>query len=432
MALGASLGSVGYIAAKAGLTALRVGQYFVTLAVLTSPWNALVFQGLPIADLLFAAGFIILGVDVLLLRDFFGIPWWLVAAAVGLTFSYLVSVYFPLSDGFYAARFVELNPEQVFAGVRVEPNSDLSNFTKWLAGVVVVPVSVMWASRCRSSALRHILLAWLLGSELSCAAAVSDYLGFTHLSGSLIPLVDSAGRQAGLTVQPVHLGLAAALTSPVAAWNFFEGRRVVGVVALSVAAVGIFVSGSRGALFGIVLAVSLTYLVFGGLEIQKLVYRAGLILVTIVLGAVFFGEAPSTAAIARGGRSQQLVAQSDASRSAVANQALQDFYYQPLQGVGFRVLTEAHSLYLQVLASGGLLLACVLALGLVGMMKSAWTEALRGNSIAAVSVVSITCWLVLGIIQNQINDVYLYVPVGIVVAIEQGSRSTNSAKVKTA
>ena len=48
---------------------------------------------------------------------------------------------------------------------------------------------------------------------------------------------------------------------------------------------------------------------------------------------------------------------SNSLRRLLARQALSDFDYNPTIGIGYEVLVDAHSIYLQILAAGGLLLA---------------------------------------------------------------------------
>jgi hypothetical protein len=100
---------------------------------------------------------------------------------------------------------------------------------------------------------------------------------------------------------------------------------------------------------------------------------------------------------------------SGAVRSLLARQAQADFAHNPIVGVGYEVLVEAHSIYLQIIASGGLFLAAGMALFWFGIVRDGWH--LRQNPLASALLTSVILWLLAGAVENQLTDRYIYFPV---------------------
>jgi O-antigen ligase len=103
--------------------------------------------------------------------------------------------------------------------------------------------------------------------------------------------------------------------------------------------------------------------------------------------------------------------ESDAERKAVAVQALHDISDRPLIGVGFDVSDQGHSIYLQSIASGGILTLLGMIMYVVGTAR---TIRFRVNGVfdplVSAATVSLISWLILGAIENDFADRYPYVP----------------------
>jgi hypothetical protein len=111
---------------------------------------------------------------------------------------------------------------------------------------------------------------------------------------------------------------------------------------------------------------------------------------------------------------------SDTQRSMDATVAFAQFKARPLTGVGFSVITDAHDIYLQLLAAGGIVALGAFGAfcgGLIGSARRALTGR-QSDAVVAVAV-AIVVWLVNGVFDNQLADKYLYVLPGVLYAMSR-------------
>jgi O-antigen ligase len=245
---------------------------------------------------------------------------------------------------------------------------------------------------------------------------MADYFGITQIGAALLGGVNASGRQSGLASHPNNLGVACAIAVPVAMWLFTRHPRI-GFLSVAVLLVGAFVTGSRGAQAGAALAVVLTLILVRETRRIFVWIAAGLVLggfllitfapdvVSSALQLLRFLD-PSTGADA-----------SDTGRSALAQQAITDFSYNPAFGVGFEILTNAHSVPLQLLSSGGIVLATAIISLFAGSIRSGWKLRKSIGGLTGALLVSVIVWLAQSVIENQLVDRYLYFPVAIIVAL---------------
>jgi hypothetical protein len=106
-------------------------------------------------------------------------------------------------------------------------------------------------------------------------------------------------------------------------------------------------------------------------------------------------------------------AESDYARSLLQQQGLLDFQLSPIYGIGFQYLDSAHEVHLQLLAAGGLI-------ALLGYVVYWWSAARMGfkatkvdQLLAPLLCASIISFLVINFVENQVADLYLYVPVAL-------------------
>jgi hypothetical protein len=109
--------------------------------------------------------------------------------------------------------------------------------------------------------------------------------------------------------------------------------------------------------------------------------------------------------------------ESNAIRGILAQQALTDFANYPIAGVGLKYVVDAHSIYLQILSCGGLLLAVAMAIFWLAMIRDSWRVGKRGEQLGPFVMISIITWMAAGIIENQLTDRLLYYTVGIACAL---------------
>ncbi|MET0188119.1 MAG: hypothetical protein ABW212_03915 [Pseudonocardia sediminis] len=397
-----------------GVDACAAG--LLVAAVGTTTWNAVALGGLkPAAGLLAVSLLLFAGLAVLDRRRVSVPPWvWVLGGAILLIVA--VHLVWPTDISYLAARYVS---GYSYSAAELA-GSDLSGAAtgvQWLVATVALPVTVCLAAARRPGLPLVLADAWVAGSAVSAAVALTDELGVTDISASLIAAVDVGGRQSGLSVQPNHLAVAAALTVPLALWRALRGGRPVLMWAsVAVLAGGLFVAESRG---GLVIAVVACLVVVladrrarGALPIV-----AGLGLATLV---VVVSSVPGLLT----GLAEQLrlsgadsAAESDAIRERIGLQALYDFLHDPVRGVGLEVAVQGHNIYLQLLASGGVLLLAGFVIAQAGFLLDARTLRAVTGGLSAALALSTATWLVVGIVENHLTDLFLYVPFALVAGL---------------
>jgi O-antigen ligase len=108
---------------------------------------------------------------------------------------------------------------------------------------------------------------------------------------------------------------------------------------------------------------------------------------------------------------------SDYQRTIFRHVAEQQISARPIAGVGWSVDADAQNIYLQLLASGGIIAAAAflaLLAGLGSCVLASWRGPVREEAIAI--GIAIVVWLVNGWYNAQLADKYLYVLPGILIA----------------
>jgi hypothetical protein len=382
----------------------------ICLAALTSSWNGTRLLGLQPVDVLLALA-VVMGCLSLLVATY-GLPRWIVGPAliiVGLAVLHMVAP----TDYYYMAQRFQPHSNQ-FAPVATE--SPIATAVQWLIALAVLPWLVGNVAQKAKRPVEPIITASVVGAAVSAAVALTDYFGFSNIGEQLVGYVNITGRESGLASHPNNLGFACLIAAPFAMRLLLcHRRRLIGLLLLGALLGGATVSGSRGVQLGIV----------GVLFLCLFLTRTGrrALLPAMYVGAwvgaaclIFMPELQGTFSnVLRFG--SEITAASNSERGMLVRQGLRDFFYAPVAGVGFEVLTAAHSVYVQLLASGGLLLLGAMGWFWLGLIRAARREALRGELLGGFILCSTLAWLVVGAIENQLTDRYLYFPTAVVVAL---------------
>jgi O-antigen ligase len=317
----------------------------------------------------------------------------------------------------------------VLAIVPAENLASLLPTLRFAVTLGLTPVIIMLAAGTPRR-VRTLVDVWLLGAAVNSAVAALDMLGVTSIGTSLLSLdfVNTTNRAPGLTNHPNHLGLVAAMALPVAIARLgaggMRGLAACGLVPLLIG--GVFVSGSRGAFiaaaagavilfaFGTTTRRARTTLLLFGAPVVAFV------VVVVMLGNNALAGSVTIERLGGGGGATQ----SDNARLLTLRQSVDKAIQHPLVGVGFVEVRTAHNIYVQLLEAGGLIaLAGFLAFA-GAMVRRARRLALPGSgsppwlmSLAAGSGASICVWLLFGMVGNAVYDRYLYIPVGVVLAL---------------
>ncbi|WP_433803072.1 O-antigen ligase family protein [Actinomycetospora sp. CA-084318] len=414
-----------------------VGVTLLAFAVATATWNG-VSLGLPLGHLFLAAALGVLALLAIGSGARLAVPAWVWPLPTALLLVVACSVLFPIDRGYLSARFGVPIDAATAAAIPSPGIANLLNGVRWIVPALALPLAVCLAVAGREPGVRTRLVrtltaAWVLGAAVNAAVALADETGLTAISAHFIS-VDVGGRQAGLTAQPNHLALSVGLAAPVAVWFLLSTRgreRLLWAGATAVMGGGLFVSGSRGGLVVALGAVGVALLV------DRLGRRLLLPLAGAAVGAGTLLVAFFPTMLDRLGRELRLTgaesaAESDAIRARIHAQALLDIEHSPLRGIGLHVMTEGHSIYLQLGASGGALLFLGFVATAVGALADGGAIARAGGPAAGLAralVVAFGAWLVVGVVENQIADLYLYVPLALLagLAVTVGARPATPA-----
>lgn len=346
------------------------------------------------------------------------VPGWLVAAALGLVVAGLLATF------------------------RTTPSGNLAPVVQFAGTMLVVP-GMMALALTTARRIDVAVTVWLVAVSISVAVGLADRVGHLGIDARLTGLdfVLYTGRAPGLTLHPNHLGMTTAMALPVALARALSAdpRRSGAFAAMHLGfaatmVLGIALSGSRAAVVGGVFGLVALAIFMGRRRRGTLV--AGLVVV-VGLGAV---AVPLTTS---GGNVGLLVIErllgnddssvvSDGARNEVRSEAIASTKANPLVGVGFSVVREAHNVYLQLLQAGGVLaLLAWMCFGAGGVLESRRLSQDANappivHELAPALGAVIALWMVMGLAQNTVYDRYLYLPIGLLLACRALSVATGT------
>lgn len=296
-----------------------------------------------------------------------------------------------LLGGLVASSFSDGNP--------VAAMPDLARFAISTFGVL----SLVAAWGPDRSQVR--LLMWLFAVGTSINVILGVVTGFTFV-----------GRAVGLSTHPNHLGMVCMLASGIALGLALTSHGVLRKSAVSlflIVLAGVMVSGSRAALVGEIFFVLTLLLALRRWYVMRWVgVLAMMVIVAGIAGAVPIPSANSFQRLL-GDESASL---SDAERDDARTASLDQINQDPVTGSGFEFSRVAHSLYLQVWVSCGLiglagLLLLILLVGRLLVYRSPSDVLIAG---AAASFVG---FLVAGMASNILWDRYVWLHLAMAVAL---------------
>lgn len=407
-------GSPGAIPFPAWVPWATIGAFL--LAALTTTWNSVTFGGIQISDL-----FLLVSVGAITVQFAFGglrfhVPGWLWAPIGALLLCVFARVVSPVPDAYFSLRYQT---------TEVIPGS-VGKAAFWALALIGVPLAAIACSALKPQAPKWIAVTFVAGVTLSSAVALTDLAGLTHISTSL-GYESNNIRQVGLAGHPTTLGLVGVIATPLAI-HFIASLRLrwLACAALLILGGGVLASGSRGAQALFPLA-ALVAVLLSPLRRRLLKWFTLTGLGTAAAGAIAirqwkpdaFDEIFRFRGSGGGGAS-------DSDRGVLARQALDDFIEFPVFGLGIRHINEAHSIYLEVIAAGGLVLAIAMLVYWGGAVRDSWRARRHLGGLGLALLASLSVWLGLGAIQNQLTDRYLYYTVGCIAAMTSLRKSEDS------
>ena len=407
------LGLLGLVLILIGVVTQPRRTWLVGLfvAFLPTGWNAVRVGGLPPDTALIVMMSLVTLTAAVFMRVRLHFPKVLPFAAVALAFISLGHQVFESGDAYLSGRYLMV--ARTFGGTTYEGYSESGALLRLTLSLILVPLLVVMAYQVGGRfAVAAIVSGWMSSIVVSASVAVADGLHVTTINQHLLGFIDSTGRQSGLTTQPNHLAVSTVIVLPflMATVGQVRWMRWPALAATGVVGVALFMSGSRGGILvgGLVLIVWATR--SRGWRWGLVLAGCGLLLYTLFSGGGG-GLWDALKSVTRLGASGTGVSASDSERRILLFQGVHDFEHRPWLGIGFNHILEAHNLYIQVLAGGGIItLVVILAVHFSGL-RGGWP--LRANAWVAAALLSDASLFLLGLLENQLMDRYLYVGLGV-------------------
>jgi hypothetical protein len=410
----------------------RLAAASVGVMVATTQWNAVrVGGGLALEDVLMALAFALVVCDMVVNRRSVGFPPAIMTAALAFAIPGLVAALFP------PAATLTSNPlvrqAAAIALIPIKSRENLGSLAKFEAAILVMPLMVGVVGTSRKRVLQ-IADMWALGAIVSAVIATTDMVGITHLSRQILGLPYNPTRQSGLTLEPNHLAVGALLVLPLVVMWLTRSRRwrLAGIIGLAVLLTGIYASRSRGAEVLAPCALAFSFAAVPQLRpwLAKVAPVVALLGIAVVVSSS--GTLHRLLYDARLTSNAPGVVGSDSQRAQLRAYSLQAFEARPVTGVGYTVIDDAHDIYVQLLAAGGvigLLAFVVLIMGALGAVRRLWRS--PDHLYAAAMGAALAVWALAGVVENQLTDRYLYVPLAVLIALAklQALRAVRSPEV---
>lgn len=280
-----------------------------------------------------------------------------------------------------------------------------------------------------SMLLLFIVALWAPTPKRIQGLAWAIVLGTTLNAALSFGVEKLAGRAMGLSNHPNHLGLACALSIGAALGLAFttrrSGLRGVLFVCVCLLSAAILASGSRAALLGSVVSV----MVFVVASKPWKLVAWGLLATAVVLsvaqaGFLYLGEFNAFNRIV--GDSSALA--SDRARTRLAADAIEMIWVNPIIGSGFEQAKVAHSIYLQLWVSAGVL--GIVAIGGLGyLVVRVLLKARREDNFLAIGLASsFLGYLAAGAFSNILWDRYVWLHLAMLLASKTSFRPPSPAQ----
>jgi hypothetical protein len=398
--------TAGLIIARANL--VKIGLWSAVGAAFTLPWNGFIIGGLRPGD-----GLILISLAAFLSADVRGTiprsPWWIRQLTYVIIVVAVVHVFAPV-DNLYALQRVVVGANGV---PTIQFQTNLGVAFKFIVGIAVIPLSFSYAVRYQPKVLRWLPTSMVLGTAVSGAIAFSDGLGITSLGDQFTRNHYQLAREGGLSNHPNFLAASCILALPIALWMAAEANRRMrwlGILGAIGVTVGDYATGSRGGAVCIVLGAAVAFALIP-------YYRKRFLNVALVVGftaAAAFAFVPGVGkeilkATRLGGGTTD-TSGSNFVRAIVGAQGVRDFKHSPIFGIGLQVADQAQNVYLQQLASGGLLLFGAMVIYALGNLRLA-IALMRYYDIAAALVATAIASAVFNYLEADLTDRFFYVPV---------------------
>ncbi|MDT4919032.1 MAG: hypothetical protein QOH89_3732 [Pseudonocardiales bacterium] len=345
-------------------------------------------------------------------------PWWVKQLPLAILLVALLTILFPQDPVYLANRIVlDAQGRQTVDTKGSLASANLGIAFKFIVAVFATPMAFIGATRIDKRAARWLGIAFACGAALSGWAATLDHFG-TDLGRLITRLPNVGTRQVGFTGHPNWLAAGVVIAVPFAFWllaSDIRRERLIGLVCLPGLLGGVYASGSRGGAVCAVLVVGLCVVVHPKSRAHlPTIALAGAVLLGFIAGVVpSIGQTILRVTRLSGDAN---TGGSDTVRSIVGHQGSVDFHHSPIHGIGLQASFDASQVYLQELASGGLILFIAMQVYMLGGLWASWRY-LRRNDMAMACFCSLAIILALNIFEADLTDRFYYVPAAILMAM---------------
>jgi uncharacterized membrane protein len=383
------------------------------LAAFTLPWNGWLVGGERFGDL-----FILVALVLFMARSIHSplprLPLWLTQLGAVIIVVAILHQILPIDAHYLASRVVVAADGTPV----VENQSNVFVAFKFVVAIIALPAVFVFALRRRSNAAYWIAVWFAGGASISGLIAFTDGRGLTKIGQSLTGNQDVHTREGGLSNHPNFLAAGCVVAIPIIIWLLASRdrrSRIVGALILPGVVLGTYASGSRGGAVCLVIGAVITVALLPGL--RRALPAVALLAGTLAVGAfmIFPALGHDVLKATRLGSNTD-TAGSNAVRAVSGAQGGRDFRHSPIDGVGFQVAAEAQNVYLQELASGGLLLFLSMQVFTLGGF---WTaiRLRRDDDLANALLAALIAAAVLNYFEADLTDRFFYVPAALVAAM---------------
>jgi hypothetical protein len=349
-------------------------------------------------------------------------PWWIKQLGAMIIAVAVIQMVVPPDVSYLSNRVVLGAAGQIESAGKITASKIISSNMgvsfKFLVGVVAIPMVYSAAVIVERRAVRWLTVSFVAGTALNGWAATTDRFVGTHFGALLTSIPNVGGRQFGFSDHPNFLAAGLVLATPLAVYLASTRQRwdkIIGWAALPGLVGGTYASGSRGGAVCVVLAILLTCAVLPrtrpylpGVLLGGAVAAGGIVAFVPSLGHTILEITRLSGGIATAG--------SNTVRNLVGHQGVLDWQHSPIWGIDYDISDQASQVYLQELASGGLLLFGAMTVYSLGAIVDSWALR-RQYALALALMCSIVASLALNFFEADLTDRFYYVSPAILAAL---------------
>lgn len=380
-----------------------LGAVLIGVFCFTASWDDVLLGPVNIRQLCLLLGGLLL-LTTLDIRRLPQVPWWLHAYGLSAVIASAFQLLYPISQAYLDTRYASSQSGQSL-GARA---GALPSLASLLLNNYGVPVVIVLTCMALPGALKWLIGSYVTGAAFCCLAGILGYYGVPVLIDVFGGVSWPAGvRASGFTSHPLRLGTAALMALALACWMILQKRPALrrgGWGSLPLLVGGLYVSGSRGPILaGIVLLALCLFLLP---DVRRRVHEViGAVAIATLAFLFAFPSVIEPLLVQTRLTGDPTAAASDAGRSEVLAQGLDDFNTSPIFGIGIQFIAEAHTLYVGALAAGGLIFGAGFMLFNIGSMLTAirsiaYDRALGGALVATLGA-ALFYWTVADLIQTK-------------------------------